>query len=177
MRFFRKHLETAVVAVVTAFVVAAGPAVATTIVDTARNALHLGGKAPSAYVLKTQLPLRFPNLTLNDGWTGNCYGTGPAQIALGTDGIVHFRGGICSGSDDQPFVIPSAYRPKHDKYLAVSELNGQTGRLSIDHTDGTVYVDDDYDHPGAAAGSLRWRGSRIRAPASPDLSELGGTTL
>jgi hypothetical protein len=53
MRFVRKHLETVVVAAVTAFVVAAGPAVATAIVDVARNALHPGGKAPSAYVLKT----------------------------------------------------------------------------------------------------------------------------
>jgi hypothetical protein len=152
MRFFRKHLETAVVAAVTAFVVAAGPAVATTIVDVARNALHLGGKAPSAYVLKTQLPLKFHKLTMINGWVGNCFGVGPAKIALGKDGVVHFQGGICrtSGFDLVPFVIPTAYRPKVAKYFPVDEFNGATGSLHI-NPDGHVVVSDDLSYSGASA--------------------------
>jgi hypothetical protein len=54
MSFVRKHLGTVAVAGLTAFAVAAGPAMATTVVDVARNALHLGGKPPSAYLLKSQ---------------------------------------------------------------------------------------------------------------------------
>jgi hypothetical protein len=150
MRFVRKHLETVVVAAVTAFVVAAGPAVATAIVDVARNALHLGGKAPSAFVLKTQLPLKFHNLTLINGWVGSCSGTGPPQIALGRDGMVNLRGGLCGGISNQPFVIPSAYRPQHDKYLVVDETNSGTGRLDIFHTNGAVTLEDDPAVAGSA---------------------------
>jgi hypothetical protein len=77
-------------------------------------------------------------LTLINGWAGNCFGTGQAQIALAPEGVVHFRGGICStGTSAVPFMLAAKYRPTHSEFIPVDECNATTGRLEIE-TNGTV---------------------------------------
>jgi hypothetical protein len=48
-------------------------------------------------------------------------------------------------------VIPSAYRPKHDQFLVVDEINQDTGRLWIT-TNGLAFLSDDPAASGSAAG-------------------------
>ncbi len=102
-------------------------------------------------VTNGDLPASLPwtPLTLINGWTGNCFGTGAAQIARGPEGVVHFRGGICaSGTSNLPFVLPVPYRPTANEYVTVDECGAATGRLLID-TSGVVSVDAD---PNAGIG-------------------------
>jgi hypothetical protein len=95
----------------------------------------------TACVTNGALPATLPwtPLTLINGWTGGCFGSGAAQIARGPEGVVHFRGGICSGTSSEPFVLPVPYRPTQTEFIAVDECNATTGRLVIE-TSGAVIV-------------------------------------
>ena len=102
-------------------------------------------------VTNGDLPATLPwtPLTLINGWTGNCFGTGAAQIARGPEGVVHFRGGICnSGTSNAPFVLPAAYRPTATEFVTVDECDATTGRLVI-QTSGVVTVAGDANPPTA----------------------------
>src|SRR5947207_1577073 len=69
MQLIRKHLGTIAVAGVTAFVMAAGPAVATTVADLAKNSLKLGGKPASAYLLAKSAAKKYEPLVVAPGKT------------------------------------------------------------------------------------------------------------
>src|SRR4029453_5870012 len=48
----------------------------------------------AAFLVKALLAgnLKFTDLTMQNGWVGNCAGSGVPQVALGLDGTVHLRG-------------------------------------------------------------------------------------
>jgi hypothetical protein len=84
-------------------------------------------------------PTSFTALTLQNGWINAPSGT--AKAALRTiSGVVRLRGAIrTSGSNAEPFVLPSGFRPVHDVYVPVDLCDGGNGRLFI-QPDGTVEV-------------------------------------
>jgi hypothetical protein len=80
-------------------------------------------------------------LTLINGWR-----TAPAaakpSISL-YNGIVHLKGAIHTSHGNnlnQPFVIPTAFRPASTVYVAIAICSARNGRLII-YPDGTVNVD------------------------------------
>jgi hypothetical protein len=108
----------------------------------------------AAFLVKALLAgnLKFTNLTMQNGWVGNCFSGGVPQFALGLDGTVHFRGAMCrtSGASNSPFTLPANVRPSVPVYVTASQLNGATGRLII-LTGGDVLVGDDPDHANVGA--------------------------
>jgi hypothetical protein len=108
----------------------------------------------AAFLVKALLAgnLQFTNLTLKNGWVGNCFNTGRVpQVALGLDGTVHLRGDMCrtSGSSANPFQLPANARPSVTVYLTVDQANGATGRIIV-ASDGQVFVVTDPQDAAAA---------------------------
>jgi S-layer homology domain len=108
----------------------------------------------AAFLVKALMAgnLKFTNLTMQNGWVGNCFSGGVPQFALGLDGTVHFRGAMCrpSGASNSPFHLPANVRPSVPVYVTASQNNGATGRLII-LTGGDVLVGDDPDHANSGA--------------------------
>jgi hypothetical protein len=103
----------------------------------------------AAFLVKALLAgnLKFTDLTMQNGWVGNCAGSGVPQVALGLDGTVHLRGDMCrtSGTSDTPFTLPANVRPSVQLFLAVDQISATTGRLII-LPNGDVRVVNDPDH-------------------------------
>src|SRR5215203_3732841 len=120
----------------------------------ATNATNANNAANAAHAATADaLPaLTFTNLTLKNGWVGDCFGGGVPQIAKSSEGIVYLRGEMCrtSGSSDNPFDMPPGFIPSKELYLTTDQASATTGRLFIDTT-GEVTAEDDFDHPGSAA--------------------------
>lgn len=78
-----------------------------------------------------QSPKSFTALTLMNGWKNAPSGTAKAAARI-ISGIVHFRGAIrTSGTNADPFVLPTKFRPHHNVYIPVGLCNGNKGRLDI----------------------------------------------
>lgn len=76
-------------------------------------------------------PKSFTALKLKNGWLNAPSGTATAALRS-ISGVVRFRGAIStSGSNSEPFILPSGFRPKHDVYVPVDLCNGGNGRLFI----------------------------------------------
>jgi hypothetical protein len=81
----------------------------------------------------------FTPLTLQNGWINAPSGTAKAAVRT-VSGVARFRGAIrTSGTNSEPFVLPSGFRPAKDVYVPVDLCNGGNGRLVI-QPDGTVEV-------------------------------------
>jgi len=82
----------------------------------------------------------FTALTPLNGWSN--YGSGTASPAARTiSGVVHLRGAIqTSGTTEEAFVLPAAFRPTHDLYVKVDLCDAHNGRLYIT-TSGSVSVE------------------------------------
>jgi hypothetical protein len=81
----------------------------------------------------------FQDLTLINGWTDNPFVTSPAAIGR-ISGVVYFRGAMAtSGSNAQPFTLPSGFRPKTNVYVPIDLCNATKGRLFIQPS-GSVTV-------------------------------------
>lgn len=79
-------------------------------------------------------------LTLINGWTNAPFGTHDATVQL-VGGIVRFQGAIAtSGTNAEPFVLPTAFRPATDVYVPVDLCDAANGRLVIEST-GEVTVE------------------------------------
>jgi hypothetical protein len=73
----------------------------------------------------------FANLTLINGWMAGPFGTAQPQVEI-LPRIVHLRGAIAtSGTNPEPFVLPTAYRPATNVFVPVDLCNGTNGRLDI----------------------------------------------
>jgi hypothetical protein len=72
----------------------------------------------------------FTALPLINGWTNAPFATSNAAVKK-TNGIVHFKGAIASGTTSSPFVMPAAFRPTTDVYVPVDLCNTNKGRLHI----------------------------------------------
>jgi hypothetical protein len=82
----------------------------------------------------------FTSLKLINGWTNAPFSTSNAAAANIT-GVVHLKGAIAtSGTNAEPFVLPSGLRPVHDVYVPVDLCDATNGRLYIQHT-GVVTVE------------------------------------
>ena len=81
----------------------------------------------------------FKPLTLINGWTNAPFSTSNAA-AGNAYGLVYFKGAIAtSGTNQQPFTLPVAFRPLHDTYVPIDLCNATNGRLYI-QSSGTVIV-------------------------------------
>jgi len=79
-------------------------------------------------------------LTLINGWTNAPFGTSNATVKV-VNGIVHFKGAIATtGTNPQPFVLPTQFRPLTNVYVPVDLCNATNGRLDIQPT-GAVTVE------------------------------------
>jgi hypothetical protein len=73
----------------------------------------------------------FVPLTLINGWTNAPFSTSNAE-ATNAYGIVYFKGAIgTSGTNTQPFVLGTRFRPVTDVYIPVDLCNATKGRLHI----------------------------------------------
>ena len=109
--------------------------------------------------------LNFTNLTLKNGWVGNCPDDGVPAIAKSSEGVVYFRGGICrtSGTSTNPFAVPAGFAPSEVEYIAVDQNLGTTGRIVIRPT-GEVFVDSDPDHAGSGTTATHLAGASYTLP-------------
>ncbi|HEX3653704.1 MAG TPA: hypothetical protein VHU18_12870 [Rhizomicrobium sp.] len=90
----------------------------------------------------------FTALSLINGWTNAPFGTRNAAVRVDSD-VVHFEGAIATtGSNQVPFVLPSAFRPAKPVWIPVDLCDGTNGRLAI-ATDGTVTVEAETDFANA----------------------------
>jgi S-layer homology domain len=108
----------------------------------------------AAFVVKALLAgnLKFTNLTMKNGWVGNCNGGGVPQVALGLDGTVHLRGEMCrtSGGSVNPFDVPANMRPSVSRVdLTAAQFDRATGLIVIGNS-GNALVGSDPEHPTAA---------------------------
>jgi hypothetical protein len=73
----------------------------------------------------------FQRLTLINGWTNAPFSTSNAAVA-NISGIVHLKGAIATtGTNSDPFILPSADRPATTVYVKVDLCNATNGRLQI----------------------------------------------
>jgi len=85
-------------------------------------------------------PTSFTALTLQNGWMNAPYGTSNAAVR-NINGIVQFKGAIwTSGTNADPFVLPTGFRPTKHVYIPVDLCGGNKGRLDI-LPDGVVAVE------------------------------------
>lgn len=81
----------------------------------------------------------FTSLALINGWVGAPFATS-APAVKNLNGVVHFKGAIAtSGTNTQPFVLPTAFWPATSVYVEVDLCNANKGRLLIQNT-GVVSV-------------------------------------
>jgi hypothetical protein len=93
----------------------------------------------SASTAHAAVPPSSATLTLLNGWTNAPFGTSVAFVDS-TGNTVHLKGAIATaGTNPVPFVLPTAFRPATDVYVAVDLCDATTGRLWI-QTNGTVTV-------------------------------------
>jgi hypothetical protein len=78
-------------------------------------------------------------LTLINGWTTSQSSTRTPAVKV-VNGIVHLEGAIANGTTDEPFVLPSAYRPAAAVYVNADLCGSTQGRLIIEST-GDVFVE------------------------------------
>jgi hypothetical protein len=84
-------------------------------------------------------PTSFTPLALQNGWLNAPFATANAAVR-NISGIVHFMGAISTtGTNADPFVLPTAFRPATDVYIPVDLCDGNNGRLDI-QPDGVVAV-------------------------------------
>jgi hypothetical protein len=80
----------------------------------------------------------FTPLVLHNGWINGAFGTRNPAFAL-RGGIVHFRGGIASGTSGHAFTLPVGFRPATNIFVPVDLCNARKGRLFIQPS-GAVFV-------------------------------------
>ena len=82
----------------------------------------------------------FKSLALLNGWRD--YGYDGANAAVkNINGVVHLRGAIAtSGTNAEPFVLPSGFRPANEVYVPVDLCDAHNGRLIIE-PNGVVTVE------------------------------------
>lgn len=94
----------------------------------------------SAFAARTAPAVTFTKLKLINGWANVGFGMSTAQVA-DVSGIVQFKGTIkTSGNNDEPFVLPSAFRPATQVFVAVNLSGPNNGRLQIE-PNGVVHVE------------------------------------
>jgi hypothetical protein len=81
----------------------------------------------------------YTTLKLENGWKNAPYQTSKAQVRE-ISGIVYFKGAIGNGKTEVAFVLPKAFRPRTEVYVAVDMCNAASGRLQIEPS-GTVVVE------------------------------------
>jgi hypothetical protein len=107
------------------------------------NADRLDGLDSSQLQPKLPPRLQFTNLSLINGWTGGCFGTGAPGVAIDAQGVVHMRGGMCTtGTSARPFILALRFRPTKDLFIAVDECNITTGRIHIEPTGDVIVTSD-----------------------------------
>lgn len=73
-------------------------------------------------------------------WLGRSPFATSAPAVKNLNGVVHFKGAIAtSGTNAQPFLLPTAFRPATNVYVEVDLCNANKGRLLIQST-GVVTV-------------------------------------
>jgi len=81
----------------------------------------------------------FKSLSLMNGWTDGPFDTSSAKVEK-ANGIVYFQGAIAtSGSNTEPFVLPSSFIPHTNVYVPVDLCGATNGRLFI-QPNGVVIV-------------------------------------
>ena len=136
----RSHLTFAnvVSALCLFFVLGGGTAVALTGSNTVQSddlgpgaQVKAPGVAANAVAGPNVKDLTFQNLTMKNGWVGNCFGGGVPQIAKGVEGVVYLRGEMCrpSGSSDNPFTIPAGFRPTKEQWLTTDHAYPTVRRI------------------------------------------------
>jgi len=178
MRGIHNHLTFAnVVSVVALFVALGGTAIASVIITTnsqvAQNTIsgHHPPTGKHANLISDSIngpdvqDLVFHNLTLKNGWVGNCGSGGPPAIAKSVQGVVYFRGEMCrnSGTSTNPFAVPAGFVPTKVEYIPVDEYGGYTGRIEV-FASGQAMVRDDPGFSGAAAGFTSLVGASYTLP-------------
>lgn len=107
---------------------------------TVPNATH-ATNADHATTATSVAALTWTNLTLENGWTGQCFDGGTPQISKSSEGIVYLRGVICTtASNPVAFNLPTGFAPSKTQWLPADECNGTTGRIDI-MSSGVVVVD------------------------------------
>lgn len=98
--------------------------------------------------------LKFTGLTLKNGWVGGAFGTRAPAVAIGAQGVVHFKGAMeqSPGGSTNAFNLPAKYRQQQNKvlYVTVDMCDSSTGRLII-NPNGAVNVQTDIDDHIAGA--------------------------
>jgi hypothetical protein len=108
----------------------------------ATNATH-ATNADHATTADSVAALTWTNLTLKNGWVGNCFGGGIPQVAKSSEGIVYFRGTMCtSGTNGNAFALPTGFVPTNAVWLTTDECNATTGRVDIG-TGGEANIEGD----------------------------------
>jgi hypothetical protein len=78
-------------------------------------------------------------LSLINGWSTATAGN-LAPAVMNDDGTVRFEGAIATtGTNQTPFVLPTAFRPTGHVLLPLTLGSGKKGQLEV-HVDGTVFV-------------------------------------
>jgi len=132
--------------------------------DSATNAGH-ATNADHATTADSVPALNFTNLTLKNGWVGNCPDDGVPAIAKSSEGVVYFRGGVCrtTGTSTNPFAVPAGFAPSAVEYIPVDQNLGATGRIVIRPT-GEVFVENDPDHAGSGTTATHLAGASYTLP-------------
>jgi len=117
-------------------------------------------------------------LTLINGWTAAPFGTNTPQVSV-SGGLVSFKGAISASSsntDDEPFVLPAAYRPAVDVYVPVDMCNATNGRLMIESTGDVILEEQDGALTNADCFTSLDGVSFVRSSAVTPLTPVNGWT-
>jgi hypothetical protein len=79
----------------------------------------------------------FTLLTLQNGWVGAPFSTGPPQAGL-ADGRVYLKGAMSSGTSTFAFTLPPGLRPETVVWIPVDLCTNTKGRLRIDPSGNVV---------------------------------------
>jgi hypothetical protein len=117
-------------------------------------------------------------LTLINGWTATAFGTNTPQVSV-SGGIVSFEGAISapsSNTDDEPFVLSTAYRPAVNVYVPVDMCNATNGRLLIEPTGDVILQEQDGALTNADCFTSLDGVSFVRSSAVAPLTPINGWT-
>jgi hypothetical protein len=109
------------------------------------GAIAVGFALPVVTATTTVAGATNSTLHLKSPWTGAPFSTNAPSVSV-TAGVVSFRGAIAASggnTNNEPFVLPKAYRPAVDVYVPADMCGATNGRLIIEPTGVTLVQQQD----------------------------------
>jgi hypothetical protein len=140
--------------------------------------IAVGFAVPIATATSTVAGATSSSLHLKSPWTGAPFGTNAPSVSVSA-GVVSFRGAISappSNANNEPFVLPAAYRPAVNVYVPVDMCGATNGRIVIQPNGVTTVEEQDGALDNANCFTSLDGASFVQSSAVTPLTLINGWT-